>query len=80
MLTDKVLGLWNSAGGWLADTLPDGATATIPGATEISGLIGKADSLLPVSGLLQVAAGVLACVLGFLALRLLLLVRYVLLP
>ena len=80
MITDFVLSIWSAGGGWLADTLPAGDTVQMPGAAAVATAIAKLDSLLPVSGLLQVAAGVLAAVLLFVVLRLLLVVRHVLLP
>lgn len=80
MITDLVLNVFGVAGGWLADALPAAGAPSLPGASSVSGVIGQLDSLIPIAGLLQVAAAVLASVLAFFALRLLLLVRYVVLP
>lgn len=80
MITDLVLGLFSVVGDWLAAALPEGGTAQLPGAGPVAVAIGKLDSLLPIAGPLQVAAGVLAAVLGFVVVRLVLMVRYVLLP
>lgn len=80
MITDLVLGLFSGFGDWLARQLPAAGGVSLPGASSVSSAIGKADSLLPVAGILQVAAGVLAAVLVFLTVRLVLLLRYVFLP
>jgi hypothetical protein len=80
VITDLVLGLFSHLAGWLVDTLPPAGAVAFPGVSAIATTVAKLDSLVPVAGVIQVAVGVLAAVLVFFLVRLVLMLRYVLLP
>lgn len=69
MITDAVLALAGWVGTFVAGLLPSDHL-TLPPLGGITSAIAKADSLLPVSGILTAALGVLAAVVVFVLIRL----------
>jgi hypothetical protein len=80
VVTDALLAPLLALCEWLVGSLPAGEPFDVPALATVWEWVARVDSVLPVLGLVEVAVGLLAAVVGFFLVRMVLVVRHVLLP